>query len=473
MGNQGGKLQNLQDSRKKKILIVCNYFAPENVIASVRITKLAKYLRYNGYDVEVLAEKKNLALEDELLKEDVEGIKVHYAKNSSFYRMIYDIYRKITNPYRKKRFARLKDRKKINPQTGKMEFYTFETAYPIIGSCDYLMNEWKQRNLCSSVISILRQADDFDCIITSHEYSFAYFAGRYFHECHRQIPWIFDLRDSIYRYKFVPDYVAWLPKRYERYIWNQASRIIGVSKAICKRVPEEYQKKVQCITNGFDVSDRTSLKNERIGGSNMVFTYTGSMYGGLQDLSAFFECIRRLIDQKKVDEERLEFHFAGNGPAYEIFKGQANVYGLAHRCVTHGKLSRRDSMELQQCSDILLMASYDYKDHEGGVITGKMLEYMAANRPVISIITGDIENSELAGIVRKTNVGIAYEESFHTRDFEVLCRYVHQQYLSFTQNQKILHAPNKDEVAKYDYRNLVEEYIRVIEGIEQGIGNER
>ena len=329
-------------------------------------------------------------LEDELLKKDVEGVKVHYAQNSFAYRVVSSIYRRITKFYRKKRFERLKDRKKINPQTGKMEFYTFETAYPIIGSCDYLMNEWKQKDLCSSVISILNQADDFDCIITSHEYSFAYFTGKYFHECHRQIPWIFDLRDSIYRYKFVPDYIAWLPKKYERYIWNHASHIVGVSNAICRRIPEEHQKKVHCITNGFDVSDRTSLKKERIGGENMVFVYTGSMYGGLQNLSAFFECIRRLIDQKKVDEERMEFHFAGNDPAYEIFKGQASAFGLDRRCVTHGKLSRRDSMELQQCSDILLMASYDYKDHEGGVITGKMLEYMAANRPIISIITGEV-----------------------------------------------------------------------------------
>ena len=59
MENTEGKSNDLQ-ARRKRILIVCNYFAPENVIASVRITKLAKYLRYNGYDVEVMAEKRVL-----------------------------------------------------------------------------------------------------------------------------------------------------------------------------------------------------------------------------------------------------------------------------------------------------------------------------------------------------------------------------------------------------------------------------
>ena len=52
----------------KKILFICNYFAPDNTIAAVRTSKLAKYLQQNGYEVEVITEKKNAELEDEILK---------------------------------------------------------------------------------------------------------------------------------------------------------------------------------------------------------------------------------------------------------------------------------------------------------------------------------------------------------------------------------------------------------------------
>lgn len=38
----------------KKILIACSIFAPDNEIASVKTTKIAKYLLKSGYDVEVI-----------------------------------------------------------------------------------------------------------------------------------------------------------------------------------------------------------------------------------------------------------------------------------------------------------------------------------------------------------------------------------------------------------------------------------
>lgn len=52
---------------RQKVLIICNYFAPDHTIAAVRTTKIAKYLRQSGYEVEVLTERKN-GREDELLK---------------------------------------------------------------------------------------------------------------------------------------------------------------------------------------------------------------------------------------------------------------------------------------------------------------------------------------------------------------------------------------------------------------------
>ena len=62
-------------------------------------------------------------------------------------------------------------------------------------------------------------------------------------------------------------------------------------------------------------------------------------------------------------------------------------------------------------ADILLVSSFDYQSNEGGVITGKALEYMSANKPIIAIINGDIEHSELADIIQKGNLGCAYEEA--------------------------------------------------------------
>lgn len=108
---------------KKNILLICNYFAPDNTIAAVRTSKLAKYLRQSGYEVQVIAEKKDTVAEDEILKKDTENIKVYYAYQSEFYKRFYKKYNEIIQPYKKKRFDNLDNRYRINPKTGNLEFY--------------------------------------------------------------------------------------------------------------------------------------------------------------------------------------------------------------------------------------------------------------------------------------------------------------------------------------------------------------
>ena len=164
-------------------------------------------------------------------------------------------------------------------------------------------------------------------MITSYGDSFAFFCGRTYKRKHRNTYWIFDIRDAIYRYKFTPDYVKWIPLSYEKYIWKNADAIVGVSKGICNRVSRKYSNKVSCITNGYD-KDISNLTFERMFEDKMTFVYTGSMYGGLQNLSDFFEVVDRLVNCKQIDREKLAFIYAGNESAYYIFRGQAEKYNL-------------------------------------------------------------------------------------------------------------------------------------------------
>lgn len=450
---------------QKKILLICNYFAPDNTIAAVRTSKLAKYLKQNGYEIQVIAEKKNAATEDEILKKDTEGIEVCYAYQSKFYKTFYKKYQEIIQPYKQKRFNNLENRYRINPKTGNMEFYPFETAYPFLGSLDYVVGLIKQYDLFLDIKKVLRKCNDFDCVITSYGDAFSLFAGRYFHKYHKETPWIFDIRDAVYRYKFTPCYVSWIAKLYEKQIWKNADCILGVSKGICRRVPSKYRKKVHCLTNGYDISDRDRLSMVRLDTPKLIFTYTGSMYGGIQDLSVLFQAVREAVSRGEIDEDGLEFHYAGNDLAYEIFKSQAQKYELGKNCVTHGKLSHKEALALQQQSDVLIVASYDYQNNQGGVITGKALEYMSAQRPIVAIIMGDIEQSELADIIRRTKLGIAYEDAHKEEDYDKLYAYICRLYKEFAETGEIEHNPDKKELRKYDYRNLCKRFIKIMNQI--------
>ncbi len=452
---------------QKKILLICNYFAPDNTIAAVRTSKMAKYLKQNGYEIQVIAEKKDAVTEDEILKKDTEGIQVCYAYQSKFYEKLYKKYQQIIQPYKKKRFDNLDNRYRINTKTGKMEFYPFETAYPFLGSLDFIVGLIKQYDLFLSIKRILRKCKNFDYVITSYGDAFSLFAGQYYHKYHKETPWIFDIRDAVCRYKFTPCYVSWIAKIFERQIWRNADCILGVSKGICRRVPLKYRKKVHYLTNGYDMPDRDHLSTERLGKRKLVFTYTGSMYGGIRDLSVLFKAVREAANKGFIDEEGLVFHYAGNDSAYEIFKSQAQKYELEKNCVTHGKLSHKDTLELQQQSDVLLVASYDYQNNQGGVITGKALEYMSSGKPIIAIIMGDIEQSELANIIRSTKTGFAYEDAHKVEDYDKLYAYLCKLYKEFAEAGKIENNPDKKELRKYDYRNLCKRLIKILNQIEK------
>ena len=258
-----------------------------------------------------------------------------------------------------------------------------------------------------------------------------------------------------------------IAKIFERQIWRNADCILGVSKGICRRVPLKYRKKVHYLTNGYDMPDRDHLSTERLGKRKLVFTYTGSMYGGIRDLSVLFKAVREAANKGFIDEEGLVFHYAGNASAYEIFKSQAQKYELEKNCVTHGKLSHKDTLELQQQSDVLLVASYDYQNNQGGVITGKALEYMSSGKPIIAIIMGDIEQSELANIIRSTKTGFAYEDAHKVEDYDKLYAYLCKLYKEFAEAGKIENNPDKKELRKYDYRNLCKRLIKILNQIEK------
>ena len=449
----------------KRIIIICNHFAPDNTIAAVRVTKFAKHFFQQGYQVTVIAEQKYEPMEDEILKKDAEGITVLRVCNSARMERFLHCYKRAISLIKTRKYNNLDNRIRINRKTGKYEFYPFETAYPIIGSIDYIVEMARQYDLFKTAKKYLGQEEGLKYIFTSYGDYFSIFAGSFLHKKYADVPWILDIRDAICRYKFTPQYVRGIAKAFERYAWKEADCIIGVSKGICRHVPKKYQKKTHCVTNGYDREDRKGIAVNRRNDRKIRFAYTGAMYGGIQNLSPVFENIRKLIDEGCIDAGRVEFSYAGKESAYEIFRSQARKYGLDDNCVYYGKVARKESLKLQMESDILLVSSFDYQTDMGGVITGKALEYMSADRPIIAIINGDIEHSELAEIIRGANLGVAYEEAHREKDGKELYLYLSDKFNEFKETGNLSYKPDKEILRKYDYKNLCKRMLNIVESV--------
>ncbi len=446
----------------KKVLFVTSYFAPDNTIAAIRTTKLTKYMIKNGYYVDVVSVKNHNLSKDETLLKDIDDISIKYADNSEAYHSISKCINKIFGPIREKKYKDLSNRRKLNSKSGMIEFYPFETAHPWIASVFYLLSILRDYDLYKGIRKEIDNLDSYDYMITSYGDKFCYFFGKKYHKLHPETKWVFDIRDSIYRYKFVPGPVGAIPRHIEKVVWKNADIITGVSEGICMRVDNIYKSKVYLVTNGYDIGDRPSSKVET-DRDKVTFTFTGSLYGGLMDLSVFFKALRELINSKLIVEDKIQIVFAGTKSASDVFVSQAEKSNVEHLIIDHGKVDRYLSLKLQEKSDVLLCPSYDFEEGKGGVITGKIFEYMTAKRPVIAVITGSIQHSELADIVRNTNIGFAYEESHDAEDFPKLCQYILKIYQDKFSQGYLNYAPNQDEIEKYDYRNLAKRFIAIMD----------
>lgn len=446
----------------KRIVMLCNYFAPDNKIAAIRITKLAKYFKQYGCEVTVVSEEKQDTVEDELLKRDAEGIRSIRVSSSGRIKRAVMMIQKAVSPLRQRRFDDPDNRMKYDKKSGKYEFFPFETACPFWGSFDYVMDLLLQYDLFRAAKPYLDALEEPDYIFSSYGDYFGIFAGRYLHKKFRKAQWTVDFRDGVYRYKFTPKYVVWIVRLFQAYMWRKADCMTAVSKGLCMEIPRKYRGKLHCVTNGFDREDREDIRvNDRADGKFRL-TYTGGMYGGMQNLSPVFSSVKELADRREIDTGKIEFCYAGKESAYQVFFAQAQKFGLGESCVYHGRLPRKEALRLQMESDILLVAAIN-SSKEQGVITGKALEYMAAGRTIVAVVNGNRTGSELGAIISDAKLGFAYEEAGGEESRRALRGYLLEKYHEFVESGRLGHNPDEKMLRKFDYKYLSYKMLRIME----------
>lgn len=447
----------------KRILMICNYFAPRNEIASIRITKFAKYLIEAGYEVEVVTENPGTDTKDTMLLEGVRDIPVHYAEKGAGYLALERFYNKFVKPFSDKKYADLSSPKRyyIDKITGRREFLPFTVAYPFWGTLDHILFVSRQKSLFRSVKKYLREnAGRYDVCFSSYGEHFSHFCGLYVKKLYPHIRWIADFRDPVYQVKFNPAPVKAYAKSFENKAFQNCDAIVAVTRGILQLIPEKYRSKACELTNGFDACDRRPAMPSS-GLSKFSFCYTGRMYGGMRKITRLFEAVAALIDEGKIQRSDVEFHYAGTG--YEVFAEQASAAGLREQCIDHGAVSHEQAMSLQGSSMFLVLSSWEFKAEPVGSLTGKVYEYMTAGKPIIALIDGDMPGTELTDIIRRGKLGVAYNEVHYETDFDALKDYLLGQYQRYKNGEPIEFSPDETVLAQFDYRNLTKHLITLME----------
>jgi glycosyltransferase involved in cell wall biosynthesis len=186
---------------------------------------------------------------------------------------------------------------------------------------------------------------------------------------------------------------------------RQADAIVTAADAITEETRGlDPRASVVTIANGSDFDDFAGLEYRRT--ERFRLTHTGSFFGhrdpkpflralaasGLQDVTVRFVGDFRPGDREFLDSLEL-------GERVEIID----------------YVPRRESLRLQRESDALLLLIPEAGGRGRGVLSGKVFEYLAAERPILAVVPPE---GAAAGLIRDTGAGVvaAPEDESAIRD---------------------------------------------------------
>jgi glycosyltransferase involved in cell wall biosynthesis len=211
--------------------------------------------------------------------------------------------------------------------------------------------------------------------------------------------WVADLRDSIAAHphrrveRAAVRAKEKVSEQVARLVARQADVIVAASDAIADEARGlDPAGVVVAILNGADFDDFAGLEYRR--SERFRITHTGSFFGK-RDPRPFLQA----LVASGLDD--VTARFVGDFRAAD--REWAETLALGDRLELHPYVPRRESLALQRNSDALLLLIPEAGGRGKGVLSGKVFEYLAAERPILAAVPPD---GAAADLIRETNAGV-------------------------------------------------------------------
>jgi glycosyltransferase involved in cell wall biosynthesis len=211
------------------------------------------------------------------------------------------------------------------------------------------------------------------------------------------VRWVADLRDSIaHPHRRVESRLVrakeWTVGRVGRLVARRADGIVAVSDAIAEEARALGPSgPVRTIANGADFDDFDGLEYRR--SERFRITHTGSFFGK-RDPRPFLTALAK----SGLD---VEARFVGDFRSAD--RAWARERGLDDRLSLVPYAPRREALKLQRDSEALLLLIPEAAGRGKGVLSGKVFEYLAAERPILALVPPEGAAAEL---IRETGAGV-------------------------------------------------------------------
>lgn len=427
----------------KKVLIIYIYFLQENFIGTVRMRGLAKYLYDFGWEATILTAKLPNTSETfqdthiRIIETPYESLFIRWEKrlglktNKSFKELFH--------------LQRHKDKKTIRDII----------ANSLVEIIAYPDSERMWYKTAIDAVNKLMKQESFDAIISSSPPATHHLIGSELKKRYG-IPWIADLRDPwtqdhYYPYSFIRRFIE---RRLELRTLSRADAIVIVSQPLAEKQKEflHNRKTVHVILNGFNPEQKKispSLSDK----FNIV--YTGKMLGGKRDPEPLFKAIQKLISEGVIKREDIAVDFYGDHSVW--LERDIKKYGLQDIIKMHGLIPREDSLEKQRNTQVLLLLTWNDLN-EKGVHTGKIFDYLSAQRPILSI---GMSGGVVKELLSETNAGI------HASTQKEIEETLKSFYYEFKSNGRVGYDGIDSEVNKYSQKEMAGKFAAVLNTIVQ------
>jgi hypothetical protein len=271
------------------------------------------------------------------------------------------------------------------------------------------------------------------------------------------IPWVADFRDlwsqnHYLSYSFIRNYFE---RKLEVKTIRTASAVTTVSQPLADKLALLHRnKKIFSITNGFD-PELINTDNTAVDQSfNIV--YTGVLYKGKRDPTPLFVVMNDLSDKGCIKREDIKIDFFGS-PEDWIQEDSAK-YHLQEYVTQHGLVTHETAIAEQRKAQLLLLLTWDNPE-EKGVYTGKLFEYLAARRPILSFghTSGEGVIKEL---LVQTHAGV------HAGNMEELTGAILGAYHEYKESGIVTYRGIDAEVMKFSHQEMAKNFADVLDNVQ-------
>lgn len=424
------------------ILILTTFYPPDTAVAAVRPYMFAKYLTKRGHRVTVLRSGE------------------FYNSASDFFDMSIPVrvisYLGPDSPA--ERYAR-GEQKEFPVVEGKsrIAFLPEKIRKPVAAvynACMRPVRFKKQQEAIAAKVEKQKAALDalrgehFDVVFSTFGQQENITAGQYAAKLFG-CKLIQDFRDPLARRPFY----TWSQYRYLKRIQDDAIKNADGMTTVSEGFRRELMAKLDTDTpnitlyNGYEPTVQEQGKYSVEPGI-FTFCYTGILYP-FSDFTPLLCALKQLAQEGRVDLTKVKLNYAGKD--FDSLLEIARKLDMAGILDNHGYVSRAEAARLQNTADIFLVLSWNRHDSQG-VLPAKLYEGIRAKKPILSLVSGNLPDSELHLLCDRFHYGFCYEEARDKESFSGLCEYLAKAYDEKMNCGKVQYeiAPEFEEHFRYD-----------------------